>query len=214
MHNLYAYILDGGFNMVGEDESSSCEGCPSRRVHISPQNFTACQNTGDGNACECAGKDALTSELDGKTCSYVEELTIGTASGLGLFEDVFVMSPKLGSYLVALHSPGLVGVEYHFSVSLGTAVGFVLDQSAASSAFTSSSETAITTASTPLIGRVHDGGGNFLSYASTGSKIFVTCNTATLGEYPQGINPLEGGIDFAISCGSTATCTRQVSLVV
>jgi len=214
VHNLYAYILDGGFNMVGEDESSSCEGCPSRRVHISPQNFTACQNTGDGNACECAGKDALTSELDGKTCSYVEELTIGTASGLGLFEDVFVMSPKLGSYLVALHSPGLVGVEYHFSVSLGTAVGFVLDQSAASSAFTSSSETAITTASTPLIGRVHDGGGNFLSYASTGSKIFVTCNTATLGEYPQGINPLEGGIDFAISCGSTATCTRQVSLVV
>ena len=214
VHDLYAHILDGGFNMVGEDESSSCEGCPSRRVHISPQNFTACRNTEGGNACECAGKDALTSELDGKTCSYVEELTIGTLSGLGLFEDVFVMSPKLGSYLVALHSPGLVGVEYHFSVSLGTAVGFVLDQLVASSAFTSSSETAITTASSPLIGRVHDGGGNFLSHASTGSKIFVTCNTATLGEYPQGINPLEGGIDFAISCGSTATCTRQVSLVV
>ncbi len=51
-----------------------------------------------------------------------------------------------------------------------------------------------------------------MSTATHGEQIFVSCETATLAEYPQGINPVIGGKTYAASCGSVALCASQVRL--
>jgi hypothetical protein len=94
---------------------------------------------------------------------------------------------------------------------LGNAAQLILDETQGSGTFKSKLETSIANASSPLVGRLYDGGGNFISASPTGAQIFVVCQTAELAAYPQGINPLIGGETFAISCGSTTTCATQVS---
>jgi len=211
LHPLAVYILDGAFNMVGDRDTKSCETCPSRQVHLTPQSFTVCRITNSGESCECAGDASSTSKLDEKRCSSSVALTVEARSGVGYFHDLKILEPVTGTHTVLLHSPGLLDVEYSLSVSLGNAAAFVLDETEASAVYKSFLKTTITSATSPLIGRVYDGGGNFLSSASTGTKIFVTCDTAELADYPQGIEPFTGGSNFAISCGNTNTCVGVVS---
>ena len=213
LHPISAYILDGALNPVGDFDTKSCETCPDRKIILSPKNVTLCHGvTNGGDACECAGLASATSTLDGKLCSPTVAIEVTPESGLGYFDAIFIAAPKVGTYAIELYSPGLTSVEYYFSVSLGVAAAFVLDSVQASSVLTSEVETAISTSSNPLVGRLYDGGGNFMSTATHGEQIFVSCETANLAEYPQGINPVIGGKTYAASCGSVALCASQVRL--
>jgi hypothetical protein len=211
MHPVVVSILDGAFNPVNKLETKVCETCPSGRVHLSPQNVTLCRRTGAGDMCECAGPTSESSTLDGVSCTSVVTLEGGTESGRSYFEGLYIAKPYIGVYAVDIHSPGLLGVQFYFSVTLGDAAQFILDEIQGSGIYKSESETSIANASSPLVGRLYDGGGNFISASPTGAQIFVACETAELLAYPQGINPVIGGDTFAISCGNSATCAPQVS---
>lgn len=211
MYPVVVTILDGAFNPVDDLETKACETCPSRRVHLSPQNVTLCRRTGEGNACECAGLASTSSTLHGVSCTSVATFEANTESGGSYFDGLHIAKPYIGTYAVDIHSPGLLGAQYYFSVTLGNAAQLILDETQGSGTFKSKLETSIANASSPLVGRLYDGGGNFISASPTGAQIFVVCQTAELAAYPQGINPLIGGETFAISCGSTTTCATQVS---
>ena len=212
LHPISAHILDGALNPVGDFDTKSCETCPGRKILLSPKDVTVCRSVTNDNTCECAGLASTTSTLDGKLCSSTAAIEITPVSGLGYFDAVFVAAPKTGTYTIELFSPGLTSVGYAFSVSLGEAAALVLDSVQAASVLTSAVKTSISTAASPLVGRLYDGGGNFMSTATHGEQIFVSCETATLAEYPQGIDPVIGGTNYAASCGSAASCASQVSL--
>ena len=52
----------------------------------------------------------------------------------------------------------------------------------------------------------------FLSTSTYGAQITVRCETAELEDYPQGIDPLIGGSNYAISCANITACSAQVRL--
>lgn len=211
LHPVSVYILDGALNPVGNLETKSCENCPERLVHLSPKNITLCRNIELGNSCECAGLASLNSKLHDKVCSSVVTITTTPHSGLAYFDGLFIAAPKMGTYAVEVYSPGLTSVEYYLSIFLGIAESFALDIEQASGKFASQVQTAITNATNPLVGRLYDGGKNFMSSAAHGEQIFVSCNTATLAPYPQGNSPVIGGSNYAVSCGSALSCQSQVS---
>ena len=137
-------------------------------------------------------------------------LSVLVNSGRGSFDDLIIPYPRTGMYAVSIHSPGLLGVKYHFSVQLGSAAKFVLERTQASGSYKSGVRTSIVNATNSLTGRLYDGGDNFLYTASTGSIIFVRCKTAALSDYPQGINPVIGGTTYAMACANSETCASMV----
>ena len=207
---IVVHILDGALNPVGELETKSCEEetCPSRVVHLSAENVTICRWVEEGAACECAvdANRSSTALLDDVECVSVATLHSPTRSGRAYFEGLVGISPSVGTYLVKFHSSGLLGVEYFFDITLGVASKFVLEHTQANGIFKSSAHTSVVNASSPLTGRLYDGGNNFLSSAESGSALEVRCETAELGDYPQGINPVVGGFNYAIACGNTTSC--------
>ena len=209
MHPFIANILDGGFNPVGIFETRSCETCKRRAVQLSSKTITLCRATESGG-CECAGVNSTTSKLGGKLCSSVVTLDVITRSGQSFIDGLIVPTPLVGTYSVSVQSPGLLGVEYFFQIVPGEPENFMLAQTQASEIFVSSLHTKITNATHPLVGKVYDGGGNFLSTSTRGAQITVRCKTATLEDYPQGIHPIIGGSNYAISCANITVCSAQV----
>ena len=211
VHPFIANVLDGGFNPVGVFETRSCETCERRAVQLSSKTITLCRVRESGG-CECAGVDSATSKLGGALCSPVVTLDLITRSGESYFDGLIVPAPSVGTYSILVQSPGLLGVEYFLQIVPGEPENFILTQTQASEIFVSSLHTRITNATHPLVGRVHDGGGNFLSTSTYGAQITVRCETAELEDYPQGIDPLIGGSNYAISCANITACSAQVRL--
>lgn len=215
MHPIIVDVLDGAFNFVGDFHTKSCETCPDRSVQLSPENVTVCRWIEVGVSCECAGNSDLASAsstpaLDKVQCISLGVLSVLVNSGRGSFDDLIIPYPRTGMYAVSIHSPGLLGVKYHFSVQLGSAAKFVLERTQASGSYKSGVRTSIVNATNSLTGRLYDGGDNFLYTASTGSIIFVRCKTAALSDYPQGINPVIGGTTYAMACANSETCASMV----
>ena len=207
-------VLDAGLNPVLENDTLACRSCTEREVFFVAQDrsLVVCHENITSGTCECMG-NTEEKTISGTVCSNATKFSTTAINGVASFSDVHILNPTVNfeGYKFDFFSHGVINVSFGITVIEGEAYALeVVDPisfPAPATSKTTFQSNYVTYISSPLDihvvkVRILDGGYNFVGTTEpSGRQIFATCDTATLGDFPQDEN--RGGSDYAVSCRNT-----------
>lgn len=216
LDTFQVFVLDAGLNPVLEQDTFPDENITQREVTVASadNHVDYCREDVASGTCECMGPAVSDYSMSDVLCSQVDSFSVIAVDGVAEFSGVYAMAPTISSafdvdgYRLVFSSSGLLDLTFGIIVTEGAGYAFDLTppEAFALPAITkddlrSDFQTKITTPVTAmtLVLRIVDGGGNFVGDTEPrGHIIDVSCETATIGDYPQGDG--QGGTSYAITC--------------
>ena len=216
LDTFQVFVLDAGLNPVLEQDTFPDENITQREVTVAfaDNHVDYCREDVASGTCECMGPTVSDYSMSDVLCSQVTSFSVMAVDGVAEFSGMYAMAPTISSafdvdgYRLVFRSSGLLDLTFGIIVTEGEGYAFELTPPEAfplpaitKDDLRSDFQTRITTPVTAmtLVLRIVDGGGNFVGDTEPrGHVIDVSCETATIGDYPQGDG--QGGTSYAITC--------------